>query len=122
MTGRTLTIFLATGMLLAAPVAQAAGTADNGKHLYQALCTQCHGIKGRGDGVNASTMEVKPRDHTDAKEMGARTDADLFKAIKFGGKAVNKSILMPNWDANLSDAEITDIVAYLRALSKTESK
>lgn len=115
-------MFMAVGLLLAVPEAEAAGNIENGKGLYGAFCTQCHGLKGKGDGINASTMEVKPRDHTDAKEMGARTDADLFKAIKFGGKAVNKSILMPNWDANLTDVEISDVIAYLRALSKTESK
>ena len=48
--------------------------------------------------------------------MSARTDDDLFKAIKEGGQAVNKSILMPNWDGNMTDAEIHDVVAYLRAL------
>lgn len=113
---------LCVGLAGAAVPAQASGDADNGKILYDAFCTQCHGMSGDGNGVNALTMEVKPRDHTDSKEMGARTDADLFKAIKFGGAAVNKSILMPNWDANLSDEEIDDIVAYLRVLSKTEGK
>ena len=106
----------------ATPPAFAAGNSANGDRLYKAFCTQCHGIDGNGKGVNAVTMEVQPRDHTDTKEMGARTDADLFKAIKFGGKAVNKSILMPNWDANLTDTEIRDLVAYLRVLSKTEHK
>jgi cytochrome c oxidase cbb3-type subunit 3 len=102
--------------------AQAAGDPANGEHLYKAFCVQCHGTEGNGKGVNAATMEVQPRDHTDAKEMGARTDADLFKAIKDGGIAVNKSVLMPNWDANLGDRQIDDIVAYLRVLSGTKGK
>jgi cytochrome c oxidase cbb3-type subunit 3 len=100
----------------------AAGDAAKGEHLYKAYCVQCHGLKGNGKGVNAATMEVQPRDHTDSKEMGARTDADLFKAIKHGGAAVNKSILMPNWDGNLTDDEIGDVIAYLRVLSGTEGK
>ena len=54
--------------------------------------------------------------------MQARSDADLFKAIKQGGKAVDKSVLMPNWDANMSDDEIRDLVAYLRVLSNTGAK
>lgn len=111
---------LAFSVAGAATPAGAAGNAENGAVLYKALCTQCHGVKGNGKGVNAATMEVQPRDHTDRKEMAARTDADLFKSIKFGGKAVNKSILMPNWDAHLTDTQIDDLVAYLRVLSKTE--
>lgn len=114
-------IFLAVLAQLA-PAGAYAADAANGKQLYRAFCAQCHGLTGTGGGVNALTMDVEPRDHTDSREMGARTDADLFKAIKEGGAAVNKSVLMPNWDANMSDAEIHDVVAYLRVLSKTESK
>lgn len=105
-----------------APTAAGAADADNGKQLYRAFCAQCHGLDGTGKGVNAATMDVEPRDHTDSREMGARTDADLFKAIKEGGPAINKSVLMPNWDATLTDAQIHDVVAYLRVLSNTESK
>lgn len=93
-----------------------AGDAARGEALYRVYCTQCHGLTGRGDGVNAATLAVKPRNHTDRTEMSARSDDDLFKAVKHGGQAVNKSILMPNWDGNLSDAEIEDVVTYLREL------
>ncbi len=88
----------------------------SGQKLYEVYCAQCHGLEGDGFGVNAYDMDVAPRDHTDTSEMMARTDADLFKAIKFGGKAVNKSILMPNWDSNMNDAEINLVVGYLREL------
>ncbi|MBL4907681.1 MAG: cytochrome c [Sneathiella sp.] len=93
--------------------------ADSGKghDLYKAYCTQCHGMEADGYGVNAPYMAVQPKDHTEAKEMNARTDEDLFKAIKFGGKAVNKSVLMPPWENNLSDDEISELVVYLRTLT-----
>lgn len=107
-------------ILVAAALAAATGAAASepvrGKQVYRAYCTQCHGITGEGDGINAPELSVQPRNHTDREEMSARTDDELFKAIKQGGQAVNKSVLMPNWDANLSDAEIRDVVAYLRAL------
>jgi len=93
--------------------------ADHGKALYQTYCTQCHGVSGKGKGINASHLSVQPRNHTDTAEMSARTDADLFKAIKQGGQSVNKSILMPNWDGNLNDDDIRDLVAYLRELCCT---
>ncbi len=106
---------LAPLALLAAPV-HADQSAERGKTLYRVYCTQCHGVGGDGKGVNAAALSVQPRDHTATGEMSARTDEDLFKAIKGGGKAVNKSVLMPNWDANLSDADIHALVAYLREL------
>lgn len=90
--------------------------AMTGKSLYQETCSQCHGLEGDGFGVNSYDMEIAPRDHTDKDEMSARTDEDLFKAIKFGGKAVNKSILMPPWEGVLSDDEIHLIIGHLRVL------
>lgn len=102
--------------VLAANVVAAAPDADHGKILYQTYCTQCHGVTGHGNGVNAAKLSVQPRNHSDRSEMASRTDDELVKAIKEGGQAVNKSILMPNWDGNLSDTDIHDIVAYLRQL------
>lgn len=102
-------------LLLCVPIVHA-GDTDNAKALYEAYCSQCHGLSGEGNGINAKHLEVAPRDHTDKVEMSARTDAELFKAISEGGQAVNKSVLMPAWKTNLSDEEITDIIAYLRVL------
>ena len=98
------------------------GVSADGATLYRVLCTQCHGIEGDGRGVNTRDMAVQPRDHTDTGEMSARTDTDLFKAIQGGGKAVNKSVLMPAWGGNLSDDEINALVAYLRELCCTASQ
>lgn len=93
-----------------------AADAEAGEHLYQVYCTQCHGINGDGKGINIADMSVLPRDHTDTSEMSARTDAELVKAIKHGGKAVNKSVLMPAWGKNLNDAQVDNLVAYLRQI------
>ncbi len=108
-------IFAAAAALVAS-TAIAAPDPGHGKQLYRAYCTQCHGVTGHGNGINAEQLSVQPRNHTDQSEMAARTDDELFKAIKEGGQAVNKSILMPNWDGNLQDSDIRDIVAYLRNL------
>lgn len=90
--------------------------ATEGKQLYQVYCAQCHGMQGNGKGINIRDMSVQPRDHTDAKAMSARSDADLFKAIKEGGQAINKSLLMPPWGDVLKDSEIEELVKYLRTL------
>lgn len=89
---------------------------DLGARLYDVYCTQCHGVQGNGKGVNAAHMSVQPRDHTDAKEMSARTDEELFKVIKEGGKSINKSVLMPIWGGNLTDDDIHALVGHLRKL------
>lgn len=112
-------VLSAVALLIFALPASAEGDSQSGKNLYQTYCTQCHGVNGDGKGINIADMAVLPRDHTDASEMSARTDADLIKAIKHGGKAVNKSVLMPAWEGNLNDQQIDDLVAYLRALCCT---
>lgn len=94
----------------------AEGDVGEGKELYQIYCTQCHGVNGNGKGINIPDMSVLPRDHTDTSEMSARTDAELTKAIKHGGKAVNKSVLMPAWEGNLNDSQISALVFHLREL------
>ncbi|UTW51127.1 cytochrome c [bacterium SCSIO 12827] len=109
-----LAVFLCGSILYPRPAP--AADAAHGKALYRVYCTQCHGLSGDGKGINAPQLSVQPRNHRDRAEMSARTDDDLFKAIKEGGQAVNKSILMPNWDGNMTDAEIHDVVAYLREL------
>ncbi|MFA5678713.1 MAG: cytochrome c [Pseudomonas sp.] len=100
-------LFLATALPAAA---------EDGETLYKIYCTQCHGVEGFGNGVNVPAMSVQPRNHHDRSEMSARTDEELFKAVKHGGKSINKSVLMPAWGENLNDDEINALVLYLREL------
>ncbi len=108
-------LMLAAG-LACVLVSHADGDAANGKALYRSYCSQCHGVSGNGKGINIADMSVLPRDHTDTGEMSTRTDAELAKAIREGGKSINKSVLMPAWGGNLNEEQIADLVAYLRKL------
>lgn len=91
-----------------------ADTTLNGKRMYDTYCVQCHGSKRDGNGINAAHMSVQPRDHTDAESMGDIPDDQLFKAIRNGGLAVDKSVLMPAWKSVLTDDQIRTLVSYLR--------
>ena len=95
--------------LLVSPSLWATSAEDN----YKAYCWQCHGMQGDGMGINVRDMAVQPRDHTSAKAMGGRSDEDLFKVIKEGGLAIEKSVLMPPWKDTFSDDEIHELVTYL---------
>ncbi len=111
MTRRLLCLALA-GACLATPCIGRAEPAI--EQVYQVYCVQCHGLKRNGTGINLPALSVRPRDHTDAQAMGATPDEELFKAIRNGGLAVNKSILMPAWAGVLTDQQITAMVKYLR--------
>lgn len=89
-----------------------------GQKLYVKTCTPCHGMSGKGDGPAAASLPVRPTDHTNGAYMNALTNEHIFKTIKEGGKAVGKSDLMPAFGTSFSDAQIKDLVAYVRTLAK----
>ncbi|MBI5598606.1 MAG: cytochrome c [Deltaproteobacteria bacterium] len=87
--------------------------------LYLHYCSQCHGIGGRGDGINSTPdMAINPRDHTEASFMSTRSDEQFIEIITGGGTRLAKSPLMPSWGSTLSGEEISALVAYLRELCK----
>lgn len=92
-------------------------TGEAGKDNFIGNCTPCHGETGKGDGPLADTLGVgvKPRNLSDAKLLSARTDEFLFKVIKSGGVAVGFSESMPSWKETFTDAEIKQIIQYVRS-------
>jgi cytochrome c oxidase cbb3-type subunit 3 len=104
------------------PVWAADGDTERAELLYKTYCVQCHGATGKGNGINVRDMSVQPRDHTDGAGMVGLSDDRLFKAIKDGGPAVTKSVLMPPWAKVLSDEEIHGLVRYLRKLCACEGR
>jgi mono/diheme cytochrome c family protein len=88
-----------------------------GRNLYQSYCSTCHGEKGKGDGVAAGALPVKPRDHTNGAVMNSLSDQFLADIIAKGGGAVGKSTFMPSWGGSLNEKQIRAVVAYLRTLA-----
>lgn len=93
----------------------AAGTKLNLKH-----CAKCHGDSGKGDGTGLKRLnvDVKPVDWTNKTAMSKWKQEDLVKIIKGGGEAIGKSDVMPSYAKKLTDAEVADLVAYIRSLAK----
>ncbi|MCE9581496.1 MAG: cytochrome c [Planctomycetes bacterium] len=93
------------------------GDPDAGRALYQVHCATCHGTGGAGDGPAAASLWPRPRDHSDASYMNARSDENLFEAIRGGGPEVGRSKLMPRWDDRFDALQIWALVAYVRTLA-----
>lgn len=104
---------------LAAVDGQAAGDPAKGRRKYQEYCSQCHGNEGKGDGtrVQVEQFDPKPRNHTDGAYMNSRSDVQLFKIIKEGGKPNNLSHIMPRWDHILKDDDVWNLLAFVRGLA-----
>jgi cytochrome c oxidase cbb3-type subunit 3 len=91
------------------------------KDTYQWYCAQCHGVKGKGNGINSKFLTVPPRDHTKADYLETRTDEQLFNAIKLGGVAVGRAPCMPAWGHTLDEEMISSLVRYIRELCQCEA-
>ena len=87
---------------------------SSGKGNFEGYCVSCHGAGGQGDGALAETLDVQPRNLTDKAIMSTRTDDMLFKVIKNGGASAGFSVNMMPFNNQLSDAEIRNIIGYIR--------
>jgi mono/diheme cytochrome c family protein len=116
--------FLAGLFAIGAVGAQAEHDVAAGKKNYDMLCTACHGATGKGDGPAGAALDPQPRDFSvgdfklDADKDGTPgSDADLSLVVKNGAAAYGGSPLMAPW-GHLSDADIANIVAYIRTLKQ----
>ncbi len=91
------------------------GGTKSGKGNFESYCVPCHGPLGKGDGILADTLDVKPRNLSNAKLLSMRTDDFLFKVIKNGGASVGFSENMMPFDNTLSDEEIKNVIRYIRS-------
>ncbi len=83
------------------PTAAAQSAAD----LYKSKCAACHATDGSGK----QTMGTKDLGGAEVKAM---SDVDMIAIVENGkGK-------MPAYKGKLTDAQIKDLVAYMRSLKK----
>ncbi len=95
------------------PLAGDKSTLAEGKTLYVSNCSPCHGLKGKGDGAAAASLNPKPADHTSSKVQD-ETDGSLFWKISEGHNP------MPTYKTTLSDKQRWELVNYIRTLSKVK--
>jgi len=80
-----------------------------GEKVYKAKCASCHGPDGAG--ATPAGKATKARDFC-SEEVKKESDEE-WTAIIVKGK--NK---MPAYDKKIADAEIKDVVGYIRGLCK----
>jgi cytochrome c553 len=107
MTKIKLPLLVAAGAfaLGAASVASAADAKAN----WDKYCASCHGKDGAGKAA------MKTKDYTKADVQAKMTDDAILKAIKDG---VPDSKMKKGYSDKLSEQEIKDQLAFIRALKK----
>jgi len=102
---KNVVILLLTGMALT----MTAMAQQPGQATYTAKCAMCHGADGTGNTPVGKAMKVNSFKSDDDVKA---TDAALI-AVTANGKGK-----MPAYSGKLTDAEIKDVVAYIRTLQK----
>ncbi len=85
---------------------------ERGAAVFKTNCILCHGTKGDGQG-RASTLYNPPPANLTRSDKN-----DMYKKmiITMGGEAMGRSKFMPIWGEQLTEQEISDVVAYLRTI------
>lgn len=94
-------------------VALTEATLQRGRERFDIFCSACHGRTGYGDGMVVQRgFERPPSLHDD--EVRAKPPGHYFEVITAGRRA------MPSYAASISAKDRWAIIAYIRALQKSQ--
>jgi mono/diheme cytochrome c family protein len=91
-----------------------------GKRIFYEQCVWCHADSTPAGPSNRSNVSPDPPLMNDGTILNKESDAALSKIIAYGGPAAGKSKMMPSYGMSLSEDEIDELIAYLRAISSPE--
>jgi mono/diheme cytochrome c family protein len=91
------------------PFSNNVAVTDSGRILYQQICSVCHGATGKGDGVAAAGLSVRPANHT-SELVQAQTDGTLFYELSNGHAP------MPGYKTVLTEKQRWGLINYIRTL------
>jgi len=93
------------------PPTQVEGDARPGKVLFNQHCVTCHGLKGRGDGLQIAGATVAD---LSSPATQRKLNVDLLTTIHEG----RPGRVMPSWEYRLSQEQTRDVLAYIRTLRR----
>ena len=105
-------IFLLSGILLTV-CPSAAAQAGSGAATFKSKCQLCHGADGAGDSTLGKQLQAA---NLRSKDVQKKTDAELHKAVHDGNGN------MPPFADQLSDAQIDQVIKFVRTLGKVAKK
>lgn len=111
------------------PIPATAESISEGKQVYQRLCRACHHASGNGKGPYGIGKSIRPSDFTDDKWDYGSSDGEIFTVIKNGIDPARVAAaariqrmggpsLEHAYDERLSEADIWNVVNYIRTFAK----
>ncbi len=115
-----LILMLLLAIAVSVEPARAAGDAAAGAKIYAERCARCHGKNGEGNGPDLEKLHPtsSPVNWTRPVVMKQWSDKEIVDIITKGGKAVRSSPVMPPFGGKLTEAQIQDLLAFIRSLAK----
>lgn len=80
--------------------------AIRGGIVYRAYCILCHGERADGQARASKLYGIVNLNSFNGRDY-------IEKIIRYGGKAVGRSEIMPTWQDELSEEQINDVVEYV---------
>ena len=84
--------------------------ADSGSDLFATKCAACHGKDGAANTAMGKNLKIRDLGSADVQKQ---SDKELKDIVSKG-----KPPKMPAYSGKLSDAQITDLVKFIRSLKK----
>lgn len=81
--------------------------------VYANYCVTCHGINADGNGRAARLYTPRPAN----LRSSDKNNDYLALIVRRGGEALGRSPKMPPWGEELTDEQITDVVAFVRSVN-----
>jgi len=85
------------------------GDYQAGLNFYEKNCSECHGLKGKGDGRRAYFMRAKPKNFTTEKARAELNRPHLFESISHGVELTE----MAAWSTVLDDQQIANVAEFV---------
>ncbi|MDQ2800131.1 MAG: c-type cytochrome [Armatimonadota bacterium] len=84
-----------------------------GQNVYETYCIGCHGQNRDGNGVNAGSLNPKPRNLIDGPFMQSMSYQRVYTSLHKGVPGT----AMPRWENLLSEKELQDAAIYVLSLT-----
>jgi len=106
---KVLSGIVALAVLCMAGAVVSAQDKASGEKVYKAKCASCHGPDGKGETAAGKVTKVRDICSDEVKKEADAAWTDIIV------KGKNK---MPSYDKKITDAEVKDVIAYMRSLCK----
>lgn len=120
--GRGWTFAAAVALMFASTAsAEAPADLEAGRQIFETVCAACHGTTGTlpADSPLRASMNPPPADLADPLFNSREPGPDWEMVVRHGGHAMGLSQQMPAQGGTLSEADVRNVVAYVKTLADT---